>query len=935
MANNPISADDLIKSDVVDSFKKLDNELTEVIAHLKEIVKEGRNVMSSLTFKSGADVDKFAKSVKAADVALAQAVKTEIVQAKLRQENIKIIQQQEKLTQQQAKTKEQEAKATAKQTKEQEKLNSSYQRAAKQLNDVKKQLKDLSIEGKSGSVEANRLRGEFIRLDKAVRVAEEGVGEYNRSVGSYKKAIGEALQDTGLFNNGIGRLIGSMRELVKAQEGAGGSAKKFSNILKGGVVLLALAAIAAAKELLELNQAFVDGAAIFAAKSKDFALGGTAFETAERGAQAFRITLRKLQADLQKAALDEQDFNEIAADTTIGFQQREQALKKAIEQSQIRASKEVEIAQGELARIKEEITAREAVVGTGRATNDLLDKRSELERNLADALDKQGNLVRQNAERERKQNADRAIAEIELLRSKKLSANAEATILEKQLSDEKVQIEERIKIRQKLQAVNNNITAQEIAIFKRRIGVEFDTNELLKEQDAVRLKSRLEAIRTLEGNGLGEEATNELAKVIKEFQTNQIANNDIIIKQNDELLDRKKKIAQIEREISIIQIEDQVKDTEKLIEREAEAVDKLNEKILKDSNVFSTKLEKQREFAIAKEESDIIDLFGRKKSLLEAQADNERKAAEETIKDNLLRTETIKKIDKKLEIDLDNLSIEQQDKEKEVRDKTLEDDKKFHEQRIKLAGEFGNKIVDNLEKVQQRQQEKINNALDKEIESRQSAITRQQELADRGLDNTLAFEKQKLAEAELAKEKERRKEISRQKEIAFLRLLAGYAQSDPGNALKKALFDIALATAIQGTFAKGVENFQGEGTGTSDENIVAISHGESVATARGTKDNPGLVTAMNKGRVSDYFENIYLPKYLTVGNTGSFAGNVAESAQLNQLVSINDRILSLETTIKNKPVYIPVIDKHGNNGLKEIENGIERTLMYVNRKPRI
>lgn len=61
---------------------------------------------------------------------------------------------------------------------------------------------------------------------------------------------------------------------------------------------------------------------------------------------------------------------------------------------------------------------------------------------------------------------------------------------------------------------------------------------------------------------------------------------------------------------------------------------------------------------------------------------------------------------------------------------------------------------------------------------------------------------------------------------------------------------IALAeSAVSGAFKNGVVNFQGKGNGTSDSNLVRISHGESVMTAKATANpiNQKFFTYANKG----------------------------------------------------------------------------------------
>lgn len=59
-------------------------------------------------------------------------------------------------------------------------------------------------------------------------------------------------------------------------------------------------------------------------------------------------------------------------------------------------------------------------------------------------------------------------------------------------------------------------------------------------------------------------------------------------------------------------------------------------------------------------------------------------------------------------------------------------------------------------------------------------------------------------------------------------------------------------------FKKGVIDFKGKGTETSDSNLVRISKGESVITARATKENKPILEAINKNKFDDFITNVYL-----------------------------------------------------------------------------
>jgi hypothetical protein len=61
-------------------------------------------------------------------------------------------------------------------------------------------------------------------------------------------------------------------------------------------------------------------------------------------------------------------------------------------------------------------------------------------------------------------------------------------------------------------------------------------------------------------------------------------------------------------------------------------------------------------------------------------------------------------------------------------------------------------------------------------------------------------------------------------------------------------------------FAEGVVDLQGKGTETSDSIFAKLSKGESVITAKGTRQDKGLFEAANKLELESYIkENYILP----------------------------------------------------------------------------
>jgi hypothetical protein len=210
---------------------------------------------------------------------------------------------------------------------------------------------------------------------------------------------------------------------------------------------------------------------------------------------------------------------------------------------------------------------------------------------------------------------------------------------------------------------------------------------------------------------------------------------------------------------------------------------------------------------------------------------------------------------------------------------------------------------------------------------RQNNIDEQKRRAEQGLSNTLAFEEKALKDAEARKAEEEKKAVKREKTLTFFKLLAANAEKDPNTALTKTITEILLADTIAGAFKDGVEDFKGKGTETSDSNVVLLSNRESVVTAKGTKENKGLVTAMNEGFVEDYFRENFLPKYIINEPlpVQGMAENLYGSMQLQQLVGMNKRLESLEDTIRNKPVTSINIDQLGRVIETTVKNGLLKT----------
>lgn len=265
-----------------------------------------------------------------------------------------------------------------------------------------------------------------------------------------------------------------------------------------------------------------------------------------------------------------------------------------------------------------------------------------------------------------------------------------------------------------------------------------------------------------------------------------------------------------------------------------------------------------------------------------------------------------------------------------TKEKSKEDKKRERQEEIQAARQQAEALLSIYEQLNRIKNERLEATLENDIQMRQRNVTQQQQLAAQGLDNTLAFEKEALAKDELAKQQLAKKREREAKTLAFLKLIASFADKGDNQAVMKAFLQMAIATAITGSFAEGVEGLEGPGTETSDSILARLSKNESVITAKGTKSNPGLATAMNKGKVDEYFETEYLPKYMVSHDVGSFAENAYSSLMLQQITALNKKIESFEKVVKERPVHQTELTKLGEVVETKITNGFKKITTHKN-----
>ncbi len=314
------------------------------------------------TFEDIKKIDKAIRDSQKARALYNTAIKEQIA-LEIKEEQLK----QQKLRTAKAENaeKDKQAKATEKLKMETDKLSSAYAQESKRLVELKKRVKDILASEKELTEQDKKLIKETQLLDDKLKKIDKTIGDGHRSVGLYADGIKEAIAGTRLFDSELAHTLVQLKSLSKQwRENTDGS-NKFTNALKLGAVGLAIIAAAAAKALFDAGkntsqvvsdsvekasilfgiQKGIDAAARSAAKLAGDETGSLERATALR--LAYVDILRQTNKELEKIGfaqqqftLDEEDFRDIAADNTIGFEARNEALAEAQRLEKLKIDKE-------------------------------------------------------------------------------------------------------------------------------------------------------------------------------------------------------------------------------------------------------------------------------------------------------------------------------------------------------------------------------------------------------------------------------------------------------------------------------------------------------------------------------------------------------------------------------------------------------------------
>lgn len=259
-------------------------------------------------------------------------------------------------------------------------------------------------------------------------------------------------------------------------------------------------------------------------------------------------------------------------------------------------------------------------------------------------------------------------------------------------------------------------------------------------------------------------------------------------------------------------------------------------------------------------------------------------------------------------------------------------EKEEADKRLQEQIDAAKQISDVIFSAQQEAFDKRQELLKEEQTLQEKNIDVQRGLAERGLENTLAFEQKRSAELQ----RQQQKEAQQQKKVklleTFLNSLAEYSKTNPETALNKALLQVALATAASAVFAEegGIIGEIGERSHLSRKHkgggdvLLHAQTGEGILS-RKEMDNLGrrnfhlLKDAARFPIRDDVFG---MPQ---IAMAGGMAINNTEMVK---------EIKALRKDIKNQKRETFDINKWGEYTRTTIENGITEVTKGKLKKPR-
>jgi len=277
-----------------------------------------------------------------------------------------------------------------------------------------------------------------------------------------------------------------------------------------------------------------------------------------------------------------------------------------------------------------------------------------------------------------------------------------------------------------------------------------------------------------------------------------------------------------------------------------------------------------------------------------------------------LELETEAKLEKeRLKIALENQKKFDKAK-KQAEDKNKEEAKKEIELKKEVQRELFN-IGNAIEAAQQARSNRNIDRINREEDRNKTAIEKQEELAQKGLENTLAFERAKTVQLDLERKKQQEKDQRNQKILAFYRLFASYADKDPQTALARAALDISLSELVAGSFIEGTENVGRDLQGNKVHNgtdgyVVAVDGDERIFNPSQNAKIGDITNDEAANILADYQSG----KLFNYGMINQPKIIIKETSTDKYFKELNQTMIEVKEAILNKPVPSYSKDIQGN-----------------------
>lgn len=868
-----IKSTDIVENDVfsntIKSADALLVSLKQVNTELKGIGDKFRVQLKDNPLKSSSDLKQYASDINQIDAVTKQLSKTQEA-IKKTEEALVLARKEEALVLEKLKVEKQEVNRQTKLEATIQNQNiGAYKRTSAELIVLRARYKDYLTQVRQGvkltdtqQKEFDELAKSVDKLDKELKDIDATAGQFQRNVGDYKgqlKELQKELQKLEPGSEQFNKLAARAGELKDKIDDAKNATKAFAKDSKTAVGATLFKQIG--QDLAELDFA---GAAD-KAKTLASVVKGITFQEVANGIKNLGSTL----LNLGKSLLLNPFVLLIGALTAIGgllyreiqlWRDNEEAIKinnKALEESiklRNELQKQIDANSLRFLTITKKINdgEQQRIELLSQVNDELDDNRQRYIDNIKEQL-KAFNVTKLAFDNQKKFIKERLKLndqEIESLRKVTLAGDISGKFedykefTERTLALQKIFNDERIVIERKANSDLELLDTQQ----------KFDELERQKEQNEKKKKLQEDFIKN----------NKDLQKQIEDLQVDLIK-DDFIREQERVKLEAKRRIETINATVA----------DQKL---KAKLIGLIEDKLLQDLYAINQKYWE----SLKKLQDDKI------KELNDARA----KALVDAEKERLLAIQELEK----RRLEQEKIADDERKKRDEERISRIKDT-------IKFISQLADKTIEAINKQKDAEIKRQ----DEEIKKREDNVKRQEDLAKQGLTNTLAFEKRKLAEAELEKKRLQEEQERREKRQVFYKnviasLENAKSPSEAGSAIARAFALTVLAETFANAFATGVEGLNGPGTGTSDSIPAWLSKGESVITAKGTQQYAGLATAMNEGTVGDWVkkngtETITHTDYQSLRELREIKNALRSQSQIN--VNWNSHDERVETMVKD------------------------------------